>query len=170
MDTMNPNKTGLKNRLKSFTLPGVLVCTLALPAFAQSSDGGSQPEQQEKNSGGFHRNHHWRGTGMWERLNLTEAQKTEMKQIREGYAERTRSLHQELQAKKGELRQANQGETFNETLATQVLTDSAALKAKLMGERFKMRQEMMAVLTAEQKNQLQQMREEHKMKKAERQS
>jgi Spy/CpxP family protein refolding chaperone len=38
-----------------------------------------------------------------------------------------------------------------------------------MGERFKMRQEMLALLTPEQKDQLQQMREQHKMKGAERQ-
>jgi Spy/CpxP family protein refolding chaperone len=102
-----------------------------------------------------------------ERLNFTEAQKMQMKQIRESYRERTQSLHQELRAKKQELRQANQGATFNEGLATQVLTESAALEAKLMGERFKMRQEMMALLTPEQKNQLEQRREQHRMKQAE---
>ena len=107
------------------------------------------------------------GGGGFERLNLTEAQKTQMKQIRESYRERTQSLHQELRAKKQELRQADQGGTFNEGLATQVLTESAALEAKLMGERFKMRQEMMALLTPEQKNQLEQRREQHRMKQAE---
>jgi Spy/CpxP family protein refolding chaperone len=75
-----------------------------------------------------------------------------------------------VQAKKQNLRQANQGEIFDEALATQVLTESAALEARLMGERFKMRQEMRALLTAEQKNQLEQMREQHKMKGTEQQS
>ena len=103
-------------------------------------------------------------------MNLTEAQKAQMKQIREGYRERTQPLHQELRAKRQELRQETQGGTFNEALTTQVLTESAALEAKLMGERFKMRQEMLALLTPEQKNQLEQMREQHKMKGTERQS
>jgi Spy/CpxP family protein refolding chaperone len=93
-------------------------------------------------------------------LSLTEAQKTQLKQIRESYRERTQTLRQELRAKKQNLRQANHGDTFNEALTTQVLTESAPLKAKLLGERFKMRQEMLALLTPEQKNQLEQMREQ----------
>jgi len=171
MEQMITTTTRVKRmtRLKSFALPTLLACTLAMPAFAQSTDQGGQPQEPGKQRFGRFHGRHGRGGGDgWQRLNLTEAQKTQMKQIRESYRERTQSLHKELRAKKQELRQANQGETFNEALATQVLTDSAAIEAKLMGERFKMRQEMAAVLTPEQKNQLEQMREQHKMKRAER--
>jgi protein CpxP len=158
-------------RLKSFALPALMACTLAIPsASAQSTDQANpQPQNPGKRTFGFH-GRHGRGGDAWRRLNLTEAQKTQMKQIRESYRERTQSLHQELRAKKQGLRQANQGDTFNEALATQVLTESAALEARLMGERFKMRLEMLALLTPEQKNQLEQMREPHKMKGTERQS
>jgi len=158
-------------RLKSFALPAVMACTLSMPAFAQSADQASPqlPDPGKRTFGRFH-GHHGRGGDVWRRLSLTEAQKTQMKQIRESYRERTQSLHQELRAKKQNLRQTNQGDTFNEALATQVLTESAPLEARLMGERFKMRQEMLALLTPEQKNQLEQMRERHKMKQAERQS
>ena len=138
----------------------------AMPAFSQ--DQGAQPQEPGKQKFGRFHGRQGRGGGAgFEWLNLTEAQKTQMKQIRESYRERTQSLHQELRAKRQGLRQANQGETFNEGLATQVLTESAALEAKLMGERFRMRQEMMALLTPEQKNQLQQRREQHRMKQAE---
>jgi protein CpxP len=148
-------------RLGSFGLPAVMACTLAMPVFAQTTDQGSQPEQGKQRFGKFH-GRHGRAGGGFEWLNLSEAQKTQMKQIRESYRERTQSLHQELRAKRQELRQANQGTTFNEGLATQVLTESAAVEAKLMGERFKMRQEMLALLTPEQKNQLEQKREQHR--------
>jgi Spy/CpxP family protein refolding chaperone len=77
-------------------------------------------------------------------------------------------LLQELRAKRQGLREAGETGTFNESLATQKLTETAALQAKLMGERFKMRQEMLAVLTAEQKAQLEQKRTEMKAKRAER--
>jgi protein CpxP len=166
-------KTPVKRmaRLKSFALPAVMACTLAMPAFAQSADQGGQPQEPGKHSFGRFHGRHGRGGGdAWQRLNLTEAQKTQVQQIRESYRERTQSLRQELRAKKQELRQANLGDTFNEALTMQVLTESAALEAKLMGERFKMRQEMLALLTPEQKNQLEQMREQHKMKGTERQS
>jgi Spy/CpxP family protein refolding chaperone len=60
------------------------------------------------------------------------------------------------------LRQASEGGTFNEALATQKLTETAGLQAKLMGERFKLHQEMLTVLTAEQKTQLEQMKAQFK--------
>ena len=65
------------------------------------------------------------------------------------------------------MRQANTGGTFNEALATQKLTEEAALKAKLMGEQFKLHQEMLSVLTPEQRTQMEQLREQFKTKRAE---
>ena len=102
------------------------------------------------------------GGGMFAKLNLTDAQKASMKQIRESFGDRTKSLREQLRAKRQELRQANDGGTFNEALVTQNLTESAGLQAKLMGEEFKLRQAMLAVLTPEQKTQLDQMRQQFK--------
>jgi periplasmic protein CpxP/Spy len=158
-------------RLKSFALPAIMACGLSMPMFAQSTDQAS-PQPQDSGTrtfGRFHGRHGHGGGAVWQRLSLSDAQKTQMKQIRESYRERTQPLQQELRAKKQGLGQANQGGTFDEALATRVLTESASLQARLMGERFKMRQEMLALLTPEQKNQLQQMREQHKMKDTERQ-
>jgi periplasmic protein CpxP/Spy len=103
---------------------------------------------------GFHRG----GGAFFNRLNLTEDQKAKMKEIRKSSAERNKPLREQLRAKRQELRLASEGGTFNEALATQKLTESAALQAKLMGERFKLHQEMLTVLTAEQKAQLDQLK------------
>ena len=117
------------------------------------------------------RRHEWRGQGMkqgfhrdgaFNRLNLTDDQKAKMKQIRESFAERNKGLLADLKAQRQELRQASEGGTFNEALATQKLTEQAGLRAKLMGERFKLHQEMLTVLTAEQKAQLEQMKAQFK--------
>src|SRR5258705_5211849 len=89
-----------------------------------------------------------------------------MKQIRESFAERNKALLGELKTKRQELRQASEGGTFNEALATQKLQESAGLQAKLMGEQFRMRQQMLSVLTPEQKTQLEQKRAEFKAKRA----
>jgi len=113
--------------------------------------GGRGEGREGDHRGGFG------GGGMFAKLNLTDAQKASMKQIRESFGDRTKSLREQLRAKRQELRQANQGGTFNEALVTQNLTESAGLQAKLMGEEFKLRQEMFAVLTPEQKTQLDQM-------------
>jgi Spy/CpxP family protein refolding chaperone len=91
-----------------------------------------------------------------------------MKQITESFRERTEPLRQEVRAKRQELRQAGEGGTFNEALATQKLTEAASVEAKLMGERFRMRQEIQALLTPEQKTQMEQAREQFKAKRAER--
>ena len=99
---------------------------------------------------------------MFNRLNLTDDQKAKIKQLRESFATNNKPLMEQLRAKRKELRQANEGGTFNEALATQKLTDTAALQAKLMGERFKLNQEMQTVLTAEQKAQLEQMKAQFK--------
>jgi Spy/CpxP family protein refolding chaperone len=123
------------------------------------------------------RRHEWRGEGMkrgfhrggvFNRLNLTDDQKTKMKQIRESFAERNKGLMADLKAKRQELRQASEGGTFNEALASQKLTETAGLQAKLMGERFKLHQEMLTVLTAEQKAQLEQMKAQFKTRRGER--
>jgi Spy/CpxP family protein refolding chaperone len=100
--------------------------------------------------------------GMFRGINLTDDQKAKMKQISQSFRERTKSLHDELRAKRQELRQAGDGGTFNETLATQKLQETAGLQAKLMGEQFKMRNEMKSVLTAEQRAQIEQKRTEFK--------
>jgi Spy/CpxP family protein refolding chaperone len=113
---------------------------------------------------GFHRG----GGAFFNRLNLTDDQKARMKQIRQGFAERNKPLREQLRAKRQELRLASEGGTFNEALATQKLTESAALQAKLMGERFKLHQEMLTVLTAEQKAQLDQLKAQVKERRGKR--
>jgi len=97
-----------------------------------------------------------------QKLNLTDDQKAKMKQIRESFAATNKPLREQLRAKRQELRQANEGGTFNEALATQKLTEMAGLQAKLMGEEVKLRQDMQSVLTAEQKAQLEQAKAQFK--------
>ena len=108
-----------------------------------------------------------RAGGFFKQLNLTEDQKAKMKQIRETFAQTNKPLRKQLRAKRQELRKANEGGTFNEALATQKLTEMASLQAKLMGERFKLHQETLSVLTAEQKAQLEQSKAQFKTRRGE---
>ena len=128
----------------------------------------AQKVKTERGEGGQRRE--WRGGGkrgahggrLFSRLNLTDDQKAKMKTIRETFATNNKPLMEQLRAKRQELRQASEGGTFNEALATQKLTEMAGLQAKLMGERFKLDQEMQSVLTAEQKTQLDQLKAQFK--------
>lgn len=176
------NKIG---KIKTLTIASLSAVALAAPiAYAQSTattqDNQKTAIRGERHAGkGWGKEGHRGGRGhrgrrggmkgmMFRGIDLTEDQKARMKTISESYRERTKSLHQELRAKRQELRQSNDSGTFNESLATQKLTETAGLQAKLMGERFRMRQEMLAVLTAEQKTQMEQKRAEFKARRAER--
>ncbi len=164
-------------RIKALALVSLSsIILVASVAFAQTTST-TQDNTQQKARG------EWRGHGRrgghrggfdgfkggmgFRNLNLTEDQKARMQQIRQGFGERTKSLREQLRTKRQELRQASQSGTFNEALATQILTQEAGLKAKLMGEQFRMHQETLTVLTAEQRTQLEQAREQRKAKRGE---
>ena len=134
----------------------------------QDKSQGARPEWRGRR--GDHQGHGFGGMrdgGFFGKLNLTEDQKAKMKQIHESFAQTNKPLLDQLKAKRQELRQASEGGTFNEALATQKLTEIAPLEAKLMGERAKLHQEMLSVLTAEQKAQLEQARAQFKTRHGE---
>lgn len=170
-------------KIKTLTIASLSAVALAAPIALAQSTSTSQDQQQvtgQRHGGGGKgwgkgegRGKGWGGERggrmhgmMFGGLNLTDDQKAKMKQIGQSFRESTQSLREQLRAKRQELRQANEGGTFNEALATQKLQESASLQAKLMGEQFKMRQEMLSVLTPEQKTQLEQKRAEFKAKRA----
>jgi len=164
----------MKNLLRFKTLAIATLSAIALTAsiaVAQSVTPGQNTGQQGARHewGGRGKfGHGWGGPGamgMFRQLNLTDDQKAKIKQIRESYAERNKPLRDQLRAKRQELRQASEGGTFNEALATQKLTEMASLEAKLMGEGFRMHQETLAVLTPEQKTQLDQAKAQFKARR-----
>jgi protein CpxP len=119
----------------------------------------------------------WHGQGMrggfggdrlFARLNLTDDQKAKIKQTRQSFMESNKPLLDQLKSKRQELRQASEGGTFNEALATQKLTEMAGLQAKLMGARIQLRQQMLSVLTPEQKTQLDQLKAQFKTDRGDR--
>ena len=167
-----------KPRFKILAIATLSAIALAASiAIAQSvstgqdrGQGGARKEWRGQGPGGWgERGHGWGGMrdGAFRQLNLTDDQKAKMKQIRESFAERNKPLREQLHAKRQELRQASEGGTFNEALATQKLTDMASLEAKLMGEQFKLHQDMLSVLTAEQKAQLEQSKAQFKARHGE---
>ena len=159
-------------KIKTLTIASLSAVALAAPiAFAQSTTTTQDtPQATGERHGGHGKG--WgerggrRGGMMFRGINLTDDQKAKMKEIGQSFRESTKSLHEQLRAKREELRRASEGGTFNEALATQKLQESAGLQAKLMGEQFRMRQQMLSVLTPEQKTQLEQKRAEFKAKRA----
>jgi protein CpxP len=166
-------------RIQTIAFAGLSALAIAAPvAIAQTSGGdqsGQQGTHERRDNGNGRGGRHGRRGGefgghrgggmMFRGLELTDAQKASLKQIRESFGERTKSLREQLRAKHQELRQAESGGTFNESLAAQKLAEVAPIQAKLMAEEARMRQESLAVLTPEQKTQLEQRRAEMKAKR-----
>jgi protein CpxP len=153
------------NKIKATALAAALTVAAGAPIAIAQTQGGSE--------GGWHRRHGGFGGrgGMkgefFGNLDLTDAQKAQLKQVRETHRQAIEPLAQQIRTKRQELRQLGDGATFDEAAAQAKLTEIAALEAKLMGERFRVRQEMLNVLTPEQKAQLEQRKAEFKQKRAE---
>lgn len=161
-------KLGKFKMLAIATLSAIaLAASIAVAQSVKTDQGNGQRSRGDWQRGGGRgerKNDGWGGMrgAFLQQLNLTDDQKAKIKQIRESFGERNKPLREQLRAKRQELRQANEGGTFNEALATQKLTEMAGLQAKLMGEEFKLHQEMQSVLTAEQKAQLEQAKAQFK--------
>ncbi len=169
------NKLGRFKTLAIATLSAIaLAASIAVAQTVTPNQGSGQGEKQgQREWRGRGRGDHkgmrgMRAGGFFRGLNLTDDQKAKMKQIRESFAQSNKPLRDQLHAKRQELRQASEGGTFNEALATQKLTEMASVEAKLMGERFKLHQEMLSVLTTEQKAQLDQAKAQREARRSER--
>lgn len=149
-------------KIKALAIAALAAIAIATPFALAQTKGHEHGDRQRahgdwRGAGGGHF-----GGGMFRDLNLTDDQKTKLQQLRQSFAEQTKPLREQLRAKHQELRQLNEGSTFDEALATQKLTEAAASEAKLMAAEFNLRQQMLAVLTPEQKTQLEQRRAQFK--------
>ncbi|MFL6336624.1 MAG: Spy/CpxP family protein refolding chaperone [Pyrinomonadaceae bacterium] len=163
-------------RIHKLGLAGLSALALAAPVALAQTGGNEQGGQTARAERGEHHGHRGgkRGGGEFggrghfgalRGIELTDAQKASMKQLREAFGERTKSLREQLRAKRQELRQAESGTTFNEAVAAQKLTEAAGLQAKLMAEEFKLRQDSLALLTPEQKTQLEQRKQQFEQRR-----
>jgi len=170
MKTLGKFKTlGLATVLTGAAVAGSIVVAQSVTPNQSTQEQGQQGRFGRRGGHGDHSFGDMRGGDrLFSQLNLTDDQKAKMKQLHESFAERNKPLREQLQAKRQELQQARQGDTFNESLATQKLTEMASLEAKLMAEEFKLHQDTLAILTPEQKTQLEQARAQFKTKRGDR--
>src|SRR5438046_2979842 len=120
-------------KIQTLAIAGLSAIALATPiAIAQNAGGdqgqhkGTHGDWRGGDSEGPRGGGHF-GGGMFRGLDLTDDQKAKLQQIHQSFDERTKPLREQLRAKHEELRQAEAGNTFNEALATQKLTEAAAI-------------------------------------------
>ena len=159
-----------------------LAGTMALSGIVGFAQQATTQEQGGKDHvgrhGGGRRGDHKGGRGMRggfggghfaEKLNLTDAQKAQMKQIAERYRESAKAQRQ--QARGGERKggfDAFNGGTFNEAEVRAAAQARANAHVEMEVQRARMMSEMYAVLTAEQKAQLATERQQREQKRQER--
>lgn len=97
-------------------------------------------------------------------LGLSDEQKAQISQIKSNHQNNIKTLETTLRTGHQALFQMEQGTAFDEGAATQKLTEMASTEAALMGERFRMNQEIQAVLTPAQKAQLQTLKAQFQQK------
>jgi periplasmic protein CpxP/Spy len=159
---------GRLSTIKKVAISIALAVAIAAPfALAQQADKG-EAIQKDRSGWRGKRGGDRRGGFLFGNLDLTDAQKAQLEQIREANQQTLLPLMKQMRAKRQEIHQASQGGAFNEALVTQKLTEIAPLEAKLMGERFRLHKEMLSVLTPEQKAKLDQSREQMKARRGER--
>ncbi len=162
------------NKIKALAIAAILAMAVAAP-FALAQDSGSQDSPTVGRHGGkrafgrhFGRGGHGdMGGFMLRGVDLTDAQKTQIQQIRASHKEAVAPLMQQIRAKEQAIHQSFGDDTFNSSLVNQQLIEIANLKTQLMSEQFKIHQETLAVLTPEQKTKLTEMREQFKAKREE---
>ncbi|HEV7676117.1 MAG TPA: Spy/CpxP family protein refolding chaperone [Candidatus Angelobacter sp.] len=116
---------------------------------------------------GFGRNNGWMLKHMAKQLNLTEAQKTQIKGIMAGEKSKIKPMMQQLRQNE-QAENANVSGTFDENQARAFANKQTQLMTDLIVEKERMRSQVYAVLTPEQRQkalQLMQERQQHRQER-----
>lgn len=143
---------------KSIILVAILMAVaagLATSAFAQHRHMG------------FGRHDGWMLKSMTKQLNLTEAQQTEIKGIMAAEKTKIKPLMQQLRQNE-QAEQASINGTFDENQARAFAGKRAQLTADLIVEKERMRSQVYAVLTPEQRQKALQLMQERQQRRQER--
>ena len=157
---------------KLLTLAGLFLgLSTCLPVFAQQTglppagqEGGEQQQQMGRRRGredrGMRRMGRKRERGMraLSRLNLNETQQTQIRAIRDASRQRT-------QAQRDELRQLFQSRQGGSEFTPEQQARARQLMTELRSTDESIHQEILGVLTTEQRSQLEQWREEQKSRR-----
>ena len=161
-------------RMKKIIAGGALAASLMLTGVIGFAQQETQPGQGGTDRIGRHggKGRHGRGGGFGgrfaEKLNLTDAQKEQMKQIAMRYRESGRALRQQARESRQDGFDAFAGGTFNEAAVRAAAQARANARVEREVMHARMMSEMYAVLTAEQKAQLAAERQQWEQKRQER--
>ena len=154
-------------------LATVLISTVGFataPAMAEGGEGG-----WKKGHKGHHGKMHHRGKRgkhmmkrMARKLGLTDEQKAEMKTLREAHREEMKPLREQRKAIRTSLEALDPAAADYDAQITVIADQQANLARQMFILKNKMKQQMSAVLTDEQRAKMKEMRAERKQRKEQR--
>ncbi|HWS99631.1 MAG TPA: Spy/CpxP family protein refolding chaperone [Pyrinomonadaceae bacterium] len=150
-------------------ITGALLLMLAVVGLAQQDGGPGRGPGRGPGGRGFHGGPGRDGLGPIARgLNLTDAQKAEVKKITDAFEASTKSLRDQLEAQRpdGPPEFVKDG-AFDEAAVRAAAQARANLHVELDVARARMMSQIFDVLTAEQKAQLEAKRQEHEQRRKE---
>ncbi len=133
---------------------------IAILAFAVLATGvmfavGQQKSGDGKRGGFGKRGHHRGGYGMMYRgLDLTEDQKAKLKEFRTAGRSSLQPTREALRANRKKMQELTATGAFDEAQVTALANEQAALSAKMIVERQRMKSQLFSILTDEQKAKL----------------
>jgi Spy/CpxP family protein refolding chaperone len=150
-EKQKPREEVVKFKQTKIALAGLLVL-LASVAFAQtdsSAQANSAPAQQQ--GPGPRHFHRAKMEYMGRYLQLSDAQKAQVKQIRASEKPTIMPLMEQLHAKRQQLRALEQSGTFDEAKARTLAAEQSQILTNLTVERARIHSQIFNILTPEQK-------------------
>src|SRR5208337_2394352 len=134
------------------------------PAVADADKAAPKDEAAKGHCGkwkGHHRRfgRHHGHFGLWKKLNLTDAQRTQIKTIMSEERPKMKPLFQQLKAGRDQLNALRKSGPFDEAKVQSIAKGQAATLAEMIVEKQRMKSMMYAVLTPEQRAKAEKLRE-----------
>lgn len=143
---------------KAITAVAALTLSATLAFAAPQSNDGEKFEGKRGRHG--HRGGHHRGDGAFAKLNLTDAQKAQMKSLREQFKTDNAQLFSQLRQARTDLRTAREA---NDTARLESLRGTMdSLKTQFKAAKKAHREQLLTILTPEQRAQLEAARSERR--------
>lgn len=143
-----------------------LVALGAVFVFGQKADG-----KRDGKAFGERGNHAGRGMRggkgmghMFRGLDLTDAQKEQMKAIAEASRESSKTLHDQLRANREQLAKVTENGAFDEVQVQALAQQAGVLHAQMIVAKERVKSQMFAILTPEQKAKAAELKEQSKQR------
>lgn len=143
----------------------ILVAMGAMLIFAQDTTANKDGKRGHFGKRGGHRGGHQM---MFRGLDLTDEQKAQMKSIMQASKETTKPIREQMKANRLKLQTLSESGNFDEAQVQTIANQQGTLSAQMIVAKEKVKAQMFAILTPEQKTKAAEMKAQFKQKREER--